>query len=391
MGAVSPARATRPIPFDQEPHAGPPLPFPFLTLCWRIGLGGQWVRRSCGTADLLTAALIADPSALAGRSCRESRRLYRTGMARLLACRDEARNHCVGPMNGRVGTAGHLNDSDPLWDPLWRCLQRSHLARRVSAMDPPAAQRAAAATLRLLIAAPRPAGTRSFPPLWGRLARAVVRGPGRVYIPRPRARYDPLAWTLLRRLLDQWEVEGLTFVGRQRRQLYLRAGSRRMARTYAVSRRRALACGRAAHRVWRHWYETLEGPREARLRALPLPPALQRTVGDPARVYRAIRKGRRTGQPTRYAGLLPAALTRLFLDEADQSIASFPREPTTPEWPRDPIPFLARALRISPLVAAARTAGLSEPEIRPLTAALASAVLTLLTAPWPWTRRRCPS
>ncbi len=388
MGAVSPAPATRPIPFDQAPHAGAPLPFPFLTLCWRIGLGGQWVRRSCGTADLLTAALLADPSALAGRSCRESRRLYRTGMARLLACGQEARGPRAVPVQGPVDAAGRPDRSDPCWEALRRGLRQSRLVQRVSAGDPLAAERAASTTLRLLTAAPGPARTRSFPPLWRPLADAVVGGVGALYVPLPRARYDPLTWTLLGRLLEQWETEGLTFVGRERRQLYLRLGTRRMARTYAVSRRRALACGRVAYRIWRHWYETREAPRVARVRAFPLPPALDRVVADPARVYRALRRARRRGESPPYAGQLPGTLRTLFLDEADRSIASLPRRPTIPEWPADPVLFLARGLGISPLAAAARGAGLAESELGRLTAALATTLLRILTAPWPWRIRR---
>lgn len=387
MGAVSPAPATGPIPFDQAPHAGPPLPFPFLTLCWRIGLGGQWVRRSCGTADLLTAALLADPSALAGKSCRESRRLYRTGMARLLACGQEARGHPVFPVNAPSDAAGRPDPSDPCWEALRRCLHQSRLVQRVWAADPLVAQRAASTTLRLLIAAPGPARTRSFPPCWRPLADAVVGGVGALYVPLPRARYDPLTWTLLGRLLDQWETEGLTFVGRERRQLYLRFGTRRMARTYAVSRRRALACGRVAYRIWRHWYETREAPRVARVREFPLPPALERVVADPARAYRALRRARRREESTPYAGQLPVTLSPLFLDEADRSIASFPRRPTIPEWPADPVLFLARGLRVSPLAFRARGVGLGESELGQLTAALAASLLKILTAPWPWRTR----
>lgn len=352
---MSTLRAPRPeVVLDARPprELSDRLPFPFLTLCWRVGLGGQWVRVP--------------------------------GVA--------AEDHLDRPRGGAPHTPSDAVMTVPTTPTgaMLRLLERSALAKTLREADPLAVAPAALDTLVLLCAAPGPDRTRSFPPLWRRLARVVLPPGGARYIPRPRTRYDPLTWTLLDRLLEQWELEGLTFVGRERRQLYLRQGTRRMARHYRVSRRRALACGRTAHRIWRHWYEGTEARRVEPVSALPLPPALHRTTGDAGRLYRAIRHAHRRGRPIPYTALVPASLLGLLIDEAERSIRSFPRSPVIPDWPVPPLPSLTHALLHSPLAAAARTAGLRAWDLW-LTAHLAASLLALLTAPWPWGRPPCRS
>jgi len=337
------ARTARPA--SRSPTEG--LPFPFLTTCWRIGLSGCWLR--VPRSDTL-ATRTARPAPLAP-----------------------------------VVSAGPA--------PIWQCLVRSRLTERLRAIASGAGEAATEATLSLLIRPPRvPGGTAgTLPLLWRPLGATVIRPGGRVYVPVPRPRWDPLTWILLDRLLEHWETEGVNFVNAQRRQLYLRMGTRRMARTYRVPRRRALACGRAAYRIWRYWYETTETAREARVRQLPLPAALGRTFEDPARLYRAVRRARRMGQPVPYAALMPAPLSRVLVDEVETSIRSFPRQPVTPTWPLDPVPPLARALEASPLAEAARQAGVPERERRALVRGLARDLVRALGAPWSWTHDSRPA
>ena len=142
---------------------------------------------------------------------------------------------------------------------------------------------------------------------------SVWAGPGAsCHVPRPRPRWDPATWTLVGVLEAAWEATGTTFLGRERPALFQVAGTRRMAARHGWSLRRTLACGRTAHRIWRHWFEQTEQARLDRLRTWPVLAGVAATLGDPILAYRIARAAVRTGRETPDLEALPGTLRGLL-------------------------------------------------------------------------------
>jgi hypothetical protein len=205
-------------------------------------------------------------------------------------------------------------------------------------------------------------------------------------VPSPRPRWDPATWTLIGRLEGIWDTTATTFLGRERPLLFQVAGTRRMAARHGWGPRRALACGRTAHRIWRHWFETREAPRLAALARWPVPPALRHQLPDMAAAYRWTRAARRTGRWTPDLDALPASCQALLAHLAEASVREL-RPPVVADRPAGVREAVARSLLASPLGRVAAQSGLGAGALRAAAEQTAARLLWLLTAPWPWAPR----
>lgn len=318
--------ATRPSP-------GLVWPYPALCLLWRAGLGGRTLAPAAQDALLaLGQSLTAD-----GRDA-------------------------------------------PSW--LAAVLRRSPLAR----LAPDAWRaRAAAATASLLVSA-GPTGRDPCPALLAGTLACLLPSAGKVRVPAASPVWDPATWTIVDLFADAWEDAAVTFVGPDRAHLFAVAGTRRLARRHGWPRRRALACGRTAFRIWRHWWATRESPRVRRLAQLSPPEPLGRLGVDTPLAYRRCRAALRRRLDDHVVAILPADYRGLLAREAAQSVAEL-SPPVTAAWPAaDAVrAALAAALAVSPLGIAA--AGAATAVLRRALDATAQAVLEGMTAPWPWAPR----
>ena len=195
-----------------------------------------------------------------------------------------------------------------------------------------------------------------MPPFWRPALTAWAGGPALRWVPRPRPRWDPATWTLVGVVEAAWEATGTTFLGRERPALFRVAGTRRMAARHGWSFRRTLACGRTAHRIWRHWFERTEQARLDRVRTWPVSRRVAATLGDPILAYRIVRAAVRTGRETPDLDGLPVTLRGLLGSLAMTSVTDL-RPPVVPDRPPGLRGGVARALLVTPLgVAAARSA-----------------------------------
>ena len=209
-------------------------------------------------------------------------------------------------------------------------------------------------TARLIRPEPPASHNVAVPPFWCPALATWVGGHELRWVPRPRPRWDPATWTLVGVLEAAWEATGTTFLGRERPALFQVAGTRRMAARHGWSPRRTLACGRTAHRIWRHWFERTERARLDRLRAWPISRRVAATLGDPTLAYRLVRAAARTGRETLDLDALPVTLRDLLWVLARASVGDL-RPPVVPDRPPGLRVGVARALLATPLgVAAAR-------------------------------------
>ena len=94
-----------------------------------------------------------------------------------------------------------------------------------------------------------------------------------------------------------------------------------MAARHGWPLRRTLACGRTAHRIWRHWFEQTEQARLDRLRTWPVARRVAITLGDPILAYRIARAAVRTGRATPDLEALPETLRGLLCSLVSASVA----------------------------------------------------------------------
>jgi hypothetical protein len=302
----------------------------------------------------------------------------------------DARADCESATAAIASHANATDDADAregmpaTLDRLTTLLDRSPLAELITASD------RAATVVRdtaRLIRPERPVGHDvAVPPFW-RLALATwPGGPEPRWVPRPRPRWDPATWTLVGVLEAAWEATGTTFLGRERPALFQVAGTRRMAARYGWSLRRTLACGRTAHRIWRHWFELTEQARLDRLRTWPVARRVAITLGDPILAYRIARTAVRTGRATPDLEALPGTLRALLDSLASASVAAL-RPPIATDRPPEFRTRVARALVMTPLGLAAARRGLGDGALWAAANETAARLLWQLTAPWPWTPR----
>jgi hypothetical protein len=225
-----------------------------------------------------------------------------------------------------------------------------------------------------------------MPPFWRPALAAWPGWPESGWVPRPRPRWDPATWTLVRVLEAAWEATGTTFLGRERPALFQVAGTRRMAARHGWSPRRTLACGRTAHRIWRYWFERRERARVDRLRSWPVDRRLAATLGDPILAYRVVRAAVRTGRETPDLGGLPASLRRLLRWLARASVADL-TPPVVAARPPGLRVGVARALLATPIGVVAARNGADPATLWAAANETAARLLWPLTAPWPWTPR----
>ena len=249
-----------------------------------------------------------------------------------------------------------------------------------------AATRALAATIRLIGEPPARRRDVWVPRFW---RAALACWPGfrtPCPVPSPRPRWDPATWTLVGLLEGIWDTTGTTCLGRERPILFQVAGTRRMAARHGWSHRRALACGRTAHRIWRHWFETREAPRLASLAGWPVPPTLRHQLPDMAAAYRRIRAARRTGRWTPDLDALPSSCQAMLAHLAEASVREL-QPPVVVDRPAGLREAVARSLVVSPLGRVAAQSGLDASALRAAAEQTAARLLWLLTAPWPWAPR----
>jgi hypothetical protein len=269
-------------------------------------------------------------------------------------------------------------------DRLTALLDLSPLAELVMASDRSAA--VLRDTARLIRPEPPVGHDIAVPPFWRLALARWPDGHARRWVPRPRPRWDPATWTLVGVLEAAWEATGTTFLGRERPALFQVAGTRRMAARHGWSLRRTLACGRTAHRIWRHWFEQTEEIRLDRVRPWPVAGRVAVTLGDAILAYRITRAAVRTGRETPDLEALPGTLRALFHSLASASVADL-RPPVATDRPPEFRTRVARALVVTPLGLAAARRGLSEGALWAAANETAARLLWLLTAPWPWTPR----
>jgi hypothetical protein len=348
--------------FDQmeaRAHRGTlmPWPYPLLCLAWRLGWGSRRLvepeeARSRANESARSAAGIAASCSAANEVDVEHHACPGAGESGTTVDRIEAMLRS-SPMMSRHGTPA-----------------TSVLAATVSLIRVPPAQR------------------RNFeiPPFW-RPAFACWSGfRTPCHVPSPRPRWDPATWTLIGLFEGIWDTTGTTLLGRERPIHFQVAGTRRMAARYGWSTRRALACGRTAHRIWRHWFVTREAPRLAAAASLPVPPALRYLLPDMAGAYRHIRTARRTGRWTPDLEALPSSCRAMLSHLADASVREL-QPPVIVVRPPGLREAVARSLLASPLGCLAAQSGLDTGALRAAAEQTAARLLWLLTAPWPWTPR----
>ncbi len=343
-------------------------PYPLLCLLWRLGLASQWVLAPRDVADeaLLQASerllvihrddpsladAFDDPDAL-------ERRALSTGRPQML-----------------------------LRGAFLRVLARSPLGRlSATHTDHPAA---VVATAVLVL---REGGQdelwrrRQLPAFWRRFLAPSFSAAPRFWVPTVKPVWDPATWRLIEVLDAAWNADGVSFIGRERAQLFQVLGTRRMARKFGWPRRRALAACRTAHRAWRHWFQTQEAQRLVQIDTWPLAEALSRVIGGPRPLYRQAREAHRTGVPAENLAVLPEALRQALDVIAAESAASL-QSPVAFDWTPPPIGPLASALVLSPLGLLADRAGMSREDLCGASEKTAARLLRVLTAPWPWTPR----
>jgi hypothetical protein len=292
-----------------------------------------------------------------------------------------------------AATIAHANATDDADAPegmpatldcLMTLLDRSPLTELVTASD-----RAATLvrdTARLIRPEPPVRHDVAVPPFWHLALAAWLGGHELRWVPRPRPRWDPATWTLVGVLEAAWEATGTTFLGHERPALFQVAGTRRMATRHGWSPRRTLACGRTAHRIWRHWFERTERARLDRLRAWPMSPRVAATLGDTVVAYRLVRGAARTGRETPDLDALPVTLRGLLSRLARASVSDL-RPPVVADRPPGFRVGVARALLATPLGVAAARSGVDEIALWAAANETAARLLWPLTAPWPWTPR----
>jgi hypothetical protein len=363
-----------PAEASDSQRATAPWPYALLCLAWRLGWGG----RRLVTRDQPPPSV----SMLHSLAVGGDRFLETTGTT---ASSVEPGGASWSELDGEHEARADEHEI-PLMtvERMYRLLARSRLAEAIA--DAVHVIEAARRTAVLVGAASSPGRDLTVPGFWVPAFRTWTGFQSPCLIPSPRTRWDPATWTLLGVLEAAWETTGTTFIGRERQALFRIAGTRRMATRYGWSDRRALACGRTAHRIWRHWFETTERRRLARLRDWPMPPRLRAELGDPALMYRSLRAAVRTGQRTPDLDALPAAYDALLRPLARASVDEL-RRPVVPERPAGLRPAVAKALLLTPLGLAAEQ---SAPDPRALWARAnqtAARLLWVLTAPWPWAPR----
>jgi hypothetical protein len=347
---------------DREPgsNAVAPWPCPLLCLGWRLGWGGR---------------RLIDSHEVRSRSDERPTRADEIH-APAEAAPSEADDDGPGPWAGADG-------GDTTVDRVQAMLRNSPMmprSRDAIAVD------AIAATVRLIGEPPARRRDVGVPRFW---RAALACWPGfrtPCPVPSPRPRWDPATWTLVALLEGVWDTTGTTFLGRERPLLFRVAGTRRMAARHGWSDRRALACGRTAHRIWRHWLETREAPRLAALSRWPVPPTLRNQLPDMAGPYRRIRAARRTGQWTPDLDAMPASCRVMLAHIAEASVREL-RPPVVAGRPPGLRDAVARALLASPLGRVAAQSCLDASALRAAAEQTAARLLWLLTAPWPWAPR----
>ena len=347
--------------------------YPLLCLLWRLGWGGRrLVDRN--TSEGLDAVFHApmpgiewpvggapDPSA------------DREPPAAIIAFGAEAK-HDVDVPEGVPTTL----------DRVTTLLHRSPLAELIAAPERTAI--VVRDTARLIRPEPPASHDVAVPPFWRPALATWVGWPVLRWVPRPRPRWDPATWTLVGVLEAAWEATGTTFLGRERSALFHVAGTRRMAARYGWSSRRTLACGRTAHRIWRHWFERTERTRLDRLRAWPISRRVAATLGDTTLAYRLVRVAARTRRATPDLDALPVTLRGLLSALACASVADL-RPPGVPDRPPGLRVGVARTLLATPLGVAAARGGVDPRALWAAANETAARLLWPLTAPWPWTPR----
>jgi hypothetical protein len=332
-------------------------------LLWRLRLAGFWLTRPSGTSE--QAVLDAAEAWLRGREDQPA------VQPSLLP------EYCIQP-------------EIALRRAIRRILMRSPLGRMAVSLDEHG--HALDRTVSLVLDDGTLEGghrrTRRLPFVWrDYLAASFSPLRPRVSIPTCKPVWDPATWQLVAVLDSVWNADGVTFMGKQRVHLFQVLGTRRMARRYGWSWRRALACCRTAYEVWRYWFRTQEQPRLETVEALELPPALAETVSGPQFLYRHARAGFRTGTTGEdFLALLPPDTRDVTLGLAGASAASL-RAPVVFGWTPPPLAPLAAALLRTPLgvLAARRTADRAALEAAAYTTT--ERVLRAMTAPWPWKPR----
>jgi len=263
-------------------------------------------------------------------------------------------------------------------------LQRSPLAALIP--DPAQAVAAVRGTAGLIRPEQPARHDVLVPPFWRPALVAGAGWPERRWVPRPRPKWDPATWTLVGLLEGAWEATGTTFLGHEQPALFQVMGTRRMAARHGWSLRRTLACGRTAHRIWRHWFERTEQRRLDRVRIWPVSRRVAATLGDPVLAYRLVRGAVRTGRATPDLDALPATLRGLLWSLARASAREL-RPPVVPDRPPELRMGVARALVVTPLGVAAARRGADDLALWAAANETAARLLWLLTAPWPWAPR----
>ncbi len=355
----------------EYPRSFAPWPYPLLCLAWRLGWGG---RRLIAPRRADRRSTHVEEPADAGPALDEAE--VTTGLELTPVPRTEADRDGPGAWSG-------AGERETTADRVRATLQHSPL---MSPAPHTVVTGALTATVSLICVAPGPGRDLEVPPFW---RAALARWPGfhtPCHVPSARPRWDPATWTLVSLLEGVWDTTGTTFLGRERPLLFQVAGTRRMAARHGWSDRRALACGRTAHRIWRHWFETREVPRLATVARWPVPPALQRHLPDLVAAYRRMRAARRTGQWTPDLDAVPPSCRVMLGHLAESSLREL-QPPVVADRPLGLREAVARACLASPLGRLAAQSGLDAGALRAAAEQTAARLLWLLTAPWAWTPR----
>jgi hypothetical protein len=315
-----------------------------LCLLWRLGLASQWV---------IAPTVVADEA------------LVQTSERLLVARRNDP--------------------SVP--EAFLRVIGRSPLGRLTHAhVDHPAAVSATAVLILREGTQDEHRRRRQLPVFWRGFLTPCFTAAPRFWVPTAKPVWDPATWQLIAMLDAAWNADGVSFLGRERGQLFHVLGTRRMARKFGWPRRRTLAGCRTAYRVWRHWFQTREVPRLAEIDAWPLPEAVHRVIGGPRPLYRQAREAHRIGRHAENLAVLPETLRQAFDAIAAESAASL-RSPVAFGWTSPPLAPLTSALVLSPLGLLAAGAGVGREDLSCAARTTAGRLIRMLTGPWPWTPR----